>query len=291
MGQEQKEQIASLKAEIKALEDKVEYITRLHIEKENALVYYKRALEKEKVDVEALEKETFLAALAKIMRCYDKKYEKEYNEYLRAKQSYDAFLVELETIVEEKQRLQVNLQDAKNQLKILKESFYRNNPQAQLEEEKERTCLYQKKKELQEAIEAVTKVKHLAQEVYKAYDSAKGWATYDTFLGGGFLGDLMKYGKIDEAESLTHKMKAAAKYMEKELLDVDVTFHGDFEHMDGITRTFDMVFDNIFTDWSVKEHLAQNLQVLANYQRQLEGVIEQLRNALVSVEIQIKETL
>lgn len=86
--------------------------------------------------------------------------------------------------------------------------------------------------------------------------SAGDWATYDTFLGGGMFGDAMKYDRMDKAQHLLHDADLALRHLAVELADVGTTAAVGSLSVDGLTQTFDVWFDNVFSDWSVRSRIA-----------------------------------
>lgn len=105
--------------------------------------------------------------------------------------------------------------------------------------------------------EAITAADHARQALVAAsreLGNAGSWATYDTFLGGGFFGDLMKHDRLDRAAGLMRRADAALRHLATELADVRVGAVGEV----GVTelaRTFDVWFDNIFSDWAVRDRI------------------------------------
>lgn len=106
--------------------------------------------------------------------------------------------------------------------------------------------------------------------------SAGDWATYDTFLGGGMFGDMMKYERMDEAQRLLHDADQALRHLSVELADVgmNAVVHG--LAVDGLTQTFDVWFDNVFSDWSVRSRIADAVRGADS----AAGVVHQVRTRL-----------
>ncbi|GAA1145897.1 hypothetical protein [Nocardioides aquiterrae] len=85
---------------------------------------------------------------------------------------------------------------------------------------------------------------------------AGDWASYDTFLGGGMFTDAMKYDRMDQAQRLLHDADLALRRFAHELADVGLQATVQGLSVDGLTQAFDVWFDNIFTDWSVKNRIS-----------------------------------
>src|SRR5690606_784355 len=85
---------------------------------------------------------------------------------------------------------------------------------------------------------------------------AGGWATYDTFFGGGMVTDMMKYDRLDRAGALMQQADAALAHLATELADVGVDAVGGIG-ITQMTQAFDVWFDNIFSDWAVRDRIRQ----------------------------------
>lgn len=255
--------------------------------KKKELTKYTDDLYREHYDVKQLEKNSIGTLIKKISGNYQKEYEKETKEYLAAKAKYDEF-----TIIIEDQKAQVNrykneIFHKEQELKVKKQEIRNNYPEgielAQKEDEV-RKKLYAQKKELSEAITATHRVFELAKNALDEYKSAKSWATYDTFFKGGLISDLVKYDKIDNASAIISQLQSATNRMKKELKDVKIAFDSNINQIDGSTRFFDIAFDNIFTDWNVRDKLASNVDEISRYCSKIESLLVSLRNEERSIE-------
>ncbi|QZY29836.1 hypothetical protein [Nocardioides coralli] len=85
---------------------------------------------------------------------------------------------------------------------------------------------------------------------------AGSWATYDTFFGGGMVADLVKHDKLDRAARLMREADAALARLAHELADVGVGAVGEIGISD-LTRALDVWFDNLFSDWAVRDRIAR----------------------------------
>jgi hypothetical protein len=86
---------------------------------------------------------------------------------------------------------------------------------------------------------------------------ADGWSTYDTFFGGDMLSSMVKHDKLDRAaEQIRHADRALA-HLTVELGDLGERGIGEVG-VSGTSRTFDIWFDNIFTDLSVAQHIRES---------------------------------
>jgi hypothetical protein len=109
--------------------------------------------------------------------------------------------------------------------------------------------------EVREALEAGAAAAQSLAAAQQVLGSADGWATYDPFFGGGMLTDMVKYDRMDEAQRLLHLADQSVRRLSRELADVGMQPVVAGLQVDGFTRAFDVWFDNIFTDWSVKSRI------------------------------------
>lgn len=129
--------------------------------------------------------------------------------------------------------------------------------------------------ELQEAQAAAVRADAALANAQRCLADASGWATYDTFFGGGMIADLAKHGKMDEAAALLRTADSALTALAAELADVGIEAIGDLR-VDALSRTFDIWFDNIFSDWSVRERIVS----AGDRVRQLSDALAQLSASL-----------
>ena len=110
--------------------------------------------------------------------------------------------------------------------------------------------------QLAEADAAGRQAHRALQEAAQHLGSAGSWATYDTFFGGGLIGDMVKHDKLDRAGSLMQRADLALRSLATELADVGI---GAVEGVGitQLTKAFDVWFDNIFSDWAVRDRISK----------------------------------
>lgn len=111
-------------------------------------------------------------------------------------------------------------------------------------------------REIDEASRALHAARSALTEAYRLLDSAGGWATYDTFFNGGFVADLVKHSRIDEATQAFVQVNRALEGLSRELADIDAPALRGVEISQSLA-VFDVLFDNIFSDWMVRDRIAQ----------------------------------
>ena len=106
-------------------------------------------------------------------------------------------------------------------------------------------------RELDEALIAARRARDRFDAVLRVLDSAESWATFDLF-GGGFVTDMVKHSKIDEAQALMRQADDAVRRLQRELADVDLVAGVDSVGVTEGTKLMDMFFDDIFSAMSVR---------------------------------------
>ncbi|WP_166850734.1 hypothetical protein [Isoptericola sp. BMS4] len=125
-----------------------------------------------------------------------------------------------------------------------------------------------------EIAEAQTAAEHAAGALAQASDvlrSADGWSTYDTFFGGDMLASMVKHDKLDRAAALLRAADGALAHLRVELGDLGETGVADVG-VGGLTRTLDIWFDNMFTDWAVANRISEARQRVAGAGQAVDGV-------------------
>lgn len=130
--------------------------------------------------------------------------------------------------------------------------------------------------ETEEAYAAGQQAAALVEQAIDLLGKAESWSTFDTFLGGGLMTDMMKYQRMDEAADLLHRADVALGNFSRELADVGIAAIGGVQ-VDGMTRTFDVFFDNIFSDLAVRSRIQ-------DAGRQAETAGQAVRQALQQLE-------
>jgi hypothetical protein len=108
--------------------------------------------------------------------------------------------------------------------------------------------------EIGQAREAAERAAEHLGEAAELLVSARSWSAYDTWWGGSFVTSWMKRNNLDGVAAEMRAADAALKRFTTELSDV---------HSEGLrlveagafTRFFDVWFDNLFTDLSVRDRI------------------------------------
>lgn len=234
-------------------------------------------LAKEQRDVEKLEKLTIASIFASLRGSKEEDLDRERSEAWAARlrlQEAERQLSEIqEEILDRQARIQADA-DCEKQYDLLlrgKEAELRKTDkvlaQRLVELEKRGMELTVKRKELEEAAAAGKQVQFSLRCAIEKLEDAEGWGTWDV-LGGGLLTDMMKYERIDEAQSLMNRVRSALRRYQAEL--ADVAQEAEFHIRPGQMLEFaDYFFDNIFTDYAVLERIGQSKDQLHSIEAQV----------------------
>lgn len=241
---------------------------------------------KEQLDVEKLEGKSIKALFAAIAGNKEEKLSKERQEAYAATMKYDAAKRDLENIMEDLRYCQEELdkrmdceaeyEDLLEQKKtaLKQEATQKANEIMLLE--KDLATLEHEITELEEALDAGYKAFDLADKIVDELEEAHNLAEWDTFMDS-ILIDMQKHEHIHNAQDLIGDLRNELRHFKTELADVHIDGNIQIE-MDDFSEFADWFFDNIFTDWDIKEKI-ENSQVEAEDTRnQITGTINALKD-------------
>lgn len=224
---------------------------------------------------------------------YDKKLDKEMQEQLTAKMELDLSLALLLEAREDLAAIQSAVEQNTAQIKQLKDVLYRQDTHFRekiTDEEIKRAQLKQELIELDEASAAGEKVLEGIDDALEDLDSADSFSTWDMFTDSSLIFDMMKYDKINKAEAKMSQLEQLLENYTKELKDLSLDTYLSYEKFSGMGKTFDIFFDNLFSDWDTKAKIGRNIDMLETLGKSivdLQGKLELNRQEL---EKQIKES-
>ena len=119
----------------------------------------------------------------------------------------------------------------------------------------------------------------------KSLSSASTWSTIDIF-SDSFLADVVKYGRIDDAQRAMEQLRIALRRFGTELADVG----GRLETGMGDLLTFaDIFFDNIFTDFAVSSRINRALYEAHEVEERVQRSLSSLHALRVRLETEAAE--
>lgn len=242
--------------------------------------------QEEQEDVDRLQKGSLAVFFYKATGKIDEKLSKEQAEAYAAAVKYAAAERELEGVnydIAECRRRLSELQWIEREYQRMieekaKQIKAENGPVVEqiLQLERQIFFLQNQKKEIDEAINAGQAARSISQKILGDLQSAKDWGTWD-MIGGGLITDMMKYDKLNSAQSNVQDLQTALRYFRTELADVKEGISADIHLEIGDFLHFaDYFFDGLFTDWMVYDRISESKTRAENTCRQIETVLEKL---------------
>ncbi|WP_035051194.1 hypothetical protein [Carnobacterium pleistocenium] len=259
------EEYETLQAKLKSLLKKEKHSKIRYEEKAMRYETAKETFDKENEDVEKLQAESLSTFLKRLIGNYDKKLDKEMQEKLVAKMELDLALALLLESREDLATNQAATAQTTAQFNQLKDNLYTQDAHFRekiSEEEINRAQLKQELIELDEALEAGKKVLNGINFALDDLDSADSFSTWDMFTDSSLIFDMMKYDKIDKAEAKMNRLEQLLENYAKELKDLSLDTYLSYEKFSGMSKTFDIFFDNLFSDWDTKSKIGRNIEML-----------------------------
>ena len=287
------EEYEALQAKLKTLLKK-ETSAKIRYEENNERYELaKETFAKESADVEKLQAESLSTFLKRLVGNYDKKLDKEMQEKLTAKMELDLSSALLLEAREDLAAIQAAVEQSTAQIKQLKDFLYRQDPHFRekiTDEEIKRAQLNQELLELDEASAAGERVLEGIDDALKDLDSADSFSTWDMFTDSSLIFDMMKYDKINKAEAKMSRLEQLLENYTKELKDLSLDTYLSYEKFSGMGKTFDIFFDNLFSDWDTKAKIGRNIDMLETLGRLIIDLQGKLKLNRQELEKQIKES-
>ena len=287
------EEYEALQAKLKTLLKK-ETSAKIRYEENNERYELaKETFAKESADVEKLQAESLSTFLKRLVGNYDKKLDKEMQEKLTAKMELDLSLALLLEAREDLAAIQTAVEQSTAQIKQLKDFLYRQDPHFRekiTDEEIKRAQLNQELLELDEASAAGERALEGIDDALKDLDSADSFSTWDMFTDSSLIFDMMKYDKINKAETKMSRLEQLLESYTKELKDLSLDTYLSYEKFSGMGKTFDIFFDNLFSDWDTKAKIGRNIDMLETLGRSIIDLQGKLKLNRQELEKQIKES-
>ena len=287
------EEYEALQAKLKTLLKK-ETSAKIRYEENNERYELaKETFAKESADVEKLQAESLSTFLKRLVGNYDKKLDKEMQEKLTAKMELDLSLALLLEAREDLAAIQTAVEQSTAQIKQLKDFLYRQDPHFRekiTDEEIKRAQLNQELLELDEASAAGERALEGIDDALKDLDSADSFSTWDVFTDSSLIFDMMKYDKINKAEAKMSRLEQLLENYTKELKDLSLDTYLSYEKFSGMGKTFDIFFDNLFSDWDTKAKIGRNIDMLETLGRSIIDLQGKLKLNRQELEKQIKES-
>lgn len=129
--------------------------------------------------------------------------------------------------------------------------------------------------------EAIAAGERALSSLYVAQDklnSARGWGIID-MLGGGFIADLIKHSKMEEASKSMEEAKYSLQRFRKELSDVNGNFNLQL-NIGGFLSFADFFFDGFVADYLVQSKISDARRQVEDAIVKVSRILEELKRSL-----------
>lgn len=245
----------------------------------------------EQKDVDRLEGRSLAVFLYTFLGKHEQMLDKERQEAYAARVRCDAARRELDAIQEDIRETEEDLRDlqdcesryarALEEKSRALEAAGTPNGSAVLEKQQSLRYLEGQEQELAEAIEAGTASLRTLSQVLSSLNSAKDWSHLDV-LGGGFLTDMAKHEKLDEAQRNIETLQVQLQKFNRELSDV--TIRPELQvGIDRMLKFADFFFDGLLADLTVLDTIKSAYAQAEQTREQILGILRQLQSTLEHV--------
>lgn len=279
--------IKKLKADISLknqLDNEIVALERNLKNEEVELNSLEKRLEKEKKDVDNLNKTSLSNFFATIFKNKDKKLEKEKEEYLNVQIKHEEILSninELKSELQNKKEMLYSIDKCEKEYeKIMDEkiSILKNNGDYETKENIKRLDdklneLIDKNNEIREAYGAGKRLLEAVASAKDELEGAKKWGNFD-IIGGDAMSSIAKQSKIRKANIQFERVSQLMSEFNKELEDIKLSSL----EFSNVTFALDVFFDNIFTDISVQRRIKEAIEDIENLENKIKNILYALQS-------------
>lgn len=129
--------------------------------------------------------------------------------------------------------------------------------------------------EINEAIAAGEQALNSLYAAREKLDSAKSWSWVDLF-GGGFLTDMIKHNRMEDASQCMENAKYHLKAFQKELSDIHLSLDLRIE-VGGFLSFADFFFDGLIADYMVQSKIEDARRQVADAIDMISDILCNLR--------------
>jgi len=252
----------------------------------NKVAELEKVKRKEQKDVDKIEGKGLVALFYQIAGNKEEKISKERREAYAAAMKYDAAKRELDGIEADLDYCMAELQklaDSEEEYTRLleqKKTALKTSGDARTKEifalEEELASLEHEIIELEEALDAGYAACDTAKQIVSELTEADDLADWDIFADS-LLIDMSKREHIESAQNLVGDLQSQLRRFKTELADVQIQADIKIE-IDDFDKFADWFFDNIFTDWGIKEKIENSLGQAKNTHTQIIQTINVLKD-------------
>lgn len=131
------------------------------------------------------------------------------------------------------------------------------------------------RQEINEAIAAGERALDSLERAQEKLNSARSWGIFD-MLGGGFITDMIKHSRMEDASRYMEEAKHDLKIFQRELRDVQVPTEFRME-VGGFLTFADFFFDGILADYMVQTKIAEAREQVADAISRVRHLLDELK--------------
>ena len=135
--------------------------------------------------------------------------------------------------------------------------------------------MYNRQKEIREAITAGERAKMSLQTAHDKMDSARTWGALD-ILGGGLISGLMKHSRVSDASYCMEQAKQDLMSFQRELGDIQ-DIAGLNVEVSGFLTFADFFFDGLLADLLVQSRIKEAQTEINNAIFRVDNILARLR--------------
>ena len=139
-----------------------------------------------------------------------------------------------------------------------------------------------------EAFEAGKQTQLQLAQARSLLQEARSWSSWDTFGGGGLITDFAKHNKLDQVHRVLRQADLSLGVFSRELGDLNLSGL-EALNLGIMTKAFDVWFDNIFSDWEVRNRIVDALQRVEQALGQTEPIMAALSTRGAQIAEQVRE--
>ena len=135
--------------------------------------------------------------------------------------------------------------------------------------------MYDRQKEIREAITAGERARMSLQTAHDKLDSARTWGVLD-IIGGGLISGLMKHSRVNDASFCVEQAKRDLMSFQQELGDIrDIA--GLNVEISGLLTFADFFFDGLLADLLVQSRIKEAQAEIDNAICRVDNILARLR--------------
>lgn len=248
-----------------------------------------KQMEKEKLDVEKLERESLATALLKLLGTFEKAYDRESQDLVRAKLEFDKAYALKISAQRQLNELEAEINEKKNRLRSVKETLLRRHPELLETVTREEQTLAQLEHEyiqIQEAETAAYQTLEAITDILVTLDSSTLITNWDLITEIELILDYVNKDQLNMAEAMILHLEKCVHVLHRELRDVEFLQEQQYATISSSKSVLDAFLDTIFQEWSKKEIIEKSIHHL----KQLEENVLQVMNELVERKRELEDT-